>query len=49
MEIEGPSNKKIKDAVNKLALEANPTWNQGERLLIDKHYNKNWYNMKFNK
>lgn len=47
IEIEGLNSKHIQQAIKKLNLEDNPIWNQGERLLIDKYYSKNWYDLKF--
>lgn len=47
LEIEGSSEESIKEAIAILKLEKNPTWNQGERILIQDTYNLDWYNMKF--
>ncbi|MEI7579462.1 MAG: hypothetical protein WCJ58_05510 [bacterium] len=47
LEIEGKTNKSLIQAIKLLNLTTNPTWNQGERILIDKHYQKNWYEMRF--
>lgn len=47
IEIEGINNKHIQEALKLLGLQNNPIWNQGERLLIDNYYHKNWYDLKF--
>lgn len=47
LEIEGKSEKHVKEAMKLLGLEKNRTWAEGERLLIQKIYNLDWYKMNF--
>lgn len=47
LEIEGPSEKSILEAMTKLGIEKNRTWNQGERTLIEQIYHLNWHAMQF--
>ncbi len=47
LEIEGKSEEHLKEGMKLLGLENNRTSNEGERILIQKEYGLNWYNMKF--
>jgi len=47
LEIEGVSEKSVKDAIELLGLENNRTWAKGERILIQDIYELDWYDMKF--
>lgn len=47
LEIEGESEEHVKEAVKLLGLTQNMTWPQGERLLIEDIYTKNWKDMRF--
>ena len=47
LEIEAGSEKEIVDMIKKLSLEKFKTWNEGERTLIEKKYELNWFNMRF--
>ena len=47
LEIEGQSEEHIKEAIQLLQLENNPTWAEGERKLIQDTYNLDWYKMSF--
>jgi adenylate cyclase class 2 len=47
LEIEGPSEESIKEAIEVLDLKAFKTSSEGERLLIQNEYNLDWYNMQF--
>jgi adenylate cyclase class 2 len=47
LEIEGNSEKHIKEAMRLLGLENNRTWVDGERTLIENIYKLDWYNMNF--
>ncbi|MEK7113606.1 MAG: CYTH domain-containing protein, partial [Patescibacteria group bacterium] len=47
LEIEADSEESIKDAIKKLGLEKNETWNDGERTLIENKYGLNWSQMRF--
>lgn len=47
LEIESSSEQQIKKALIKLGLENNPTWTNGERILIQDIYKLNWYDMRF--
>ena len=47
LEIEGSSEESVKEAIELLKLENNPTWAKGERILIQEVYHLNWYNMRF--
>jgi adenylate cyclase class 2 len=48
IEIEGQSEYHVKEGIKLLELENHKTWNDGERTLIQKEYNLDWYDMKFN-
>jgi hypothetical protein len=47
LEIEGKSEDEVKEAVALLGLENNRTWAEGERILIQKVYGLDWYDMRF--
>jgi len=47
LEIEGPSEGKIQEAIKLLGLESKRTWAKGERILIQDVYGLDWYDMKF--
>ena len=47
LEIEAGSEKEIVRMIKKLNLEKFPTWNEGERFLIERKYGLDWYNMRF--
>jgi adenylate cyclase, class 2 len=47
LEIEGSDESHIQEAISLLSLENNKTSSEGERVLIQKEYNLDWYNMKF--
>ena len=47
LEIEGNSEKHVKEAIALLNLNSHPTWIDGERTLIQNHYNTDWHLMKF--
>src|SRR6185369_6792866 len=47
LEIEGKSEEHIKEALELLGLKNNPTWAQGERILIQETYGLDWYQMSF--
>jgi adenylate cyclase class 2 len=47
LEIEGKSEEHVKEAIDLLALEKNPTWAKGERILIQDTYGLDWYDMRF--
>ncbi len=47
LEIEAESEESIQEAISLLGLKENPTWAQGERILIQDTYKLDWYNMKF--
>lgn len=47
LEIEGRSEKHIKEAIALLKLEGHAKSAEGERLLIQSQYRLNWYNMRF--
>jgi len=47
LEIEGKSEKHVKEAMKLLGLEKNRTWAKGERTLIQDVYGLDWYKMKF--
>ncbi len=47
LEIEGTSEKSVRDAVTLLGLSANRTWAKGERILIQEIYGLDWYDMRF--
>lgn len=47
LEIEGSSEESIQDAVITLELTGHQTSQEGERMLIQKEYNLDWYNMSF--
>lgn len=47
LEIEGTSEKHVKDAMKLLGIQNNPTWANGERILIQEKYGLDWYHMKF--
>ena len=47
LEIEGKSEEHIREAIKLLDLESNRTWAEGERLLIQKIYGLDWYDMRF--
>lgn len=47
LEIEGHSEQDIKEAIRLLKLEDNPTFNKGERMLVQDKYGLNWFEMKF--
>jgi adenylate cyclase class 2 len=47
LEIEGSSEKNIRDAIALLGLENKPTWAEGERTLIQNTYQLDWYEMRF--
>lgn len=48
IEIEGKSEEHVKEGIKLLGLENHQTWNDGERTLIQKEYNLDWYDMSFN-
>ncbi len=47
LEIEGNSEQHIQGALQLLGLQDHKTSSQGERILIQQHYNLDWYSMKF--
>jgi len=47
LEIEGKSENHVKKAMKLLGVENSPTWAEGERLLVEKVYKLDWYNMRF--
>jgi adenylate cyclase class 2 len=47
MEIEASSEESIQDAIKLLGLEGHKTSSEGERVLIQKEYGLDWFNMKF--
>jgi adenylate cyclase class 2 len=47
LEIEGESEEHVKEAMGLLGIENNPTWANGERILIQETYKLDWYDMKF--
>lgn len=47
MEIEGPSEEAIREALELLGLSGNRTSSEGERVLIQQMYGKDWYSMRF--
>lgn len=47
LEIEGKSEKHVKEAMELLGVEKNRTWAQGERVLIQEIYGLDWYDMRF--
>lgn len=47
MEIEGPSEESVNEAIKLLGLENNKTDTQGERILIQNTYGLDWYDMRF--
>jgi adenylate cyclase class 2 len=47
IEIEGTSEKHIKEAMELLGISDNHTWNEGERILIQQVYHLDWYHMRF--
>ena len=47
LEIEGNDEKHIGEALRLLGLENNKTWSGGERVLIQKEYGLDWYEMRF--
>ncbi|HEY4526148.1 MAG TPA: CYTH domain-containing protein [Candidatus Paceibacterota bacterium] len=47
LEIEGPSEERVQEAIKLLKLEGNKTSNSGERILIQKEYGLDWNNMRF--
>ena len=47
LEIEGRNEPHVKKAIELLGVEGNKTWNKGERILIQKVYRLNWYDMRF--
>jgi adenylate cyclase, class 2 len=46
-EVEGSSEEHVKEALQLLGLQDNPTWAKGERILIQETYGLDWYNMRF--
>ena len=49
LEIEGYSGKHIRQALELLGLSGHKTSSEGERILIQKEYGLNWYDMRFKK
>ena len=47
LEIEAESEKEIVDMMKKLDLGKLSTWNEGERVLIERKYQLNWHDMRF--
>jgi len=47
LEIEGKSHDHVQEAIKLLKLENNKSTGEGERILIEKDYGLNWYNMRF--
>ncbi len=47
LEIEGNDEKHNKEAIKLLSLEANKAISEGERILIQKEYGLDWYDMRF--
>ena len=47
LEIEGPSEESIKEAIILFGLKDNKTWAKGERILIQDTYGLDWYDMRF--
>ena len=47
LEIEGTSEAHVNEAIVLLGLEKNRTWAEGERILIQKVYELDWYEMRF--
>lgn len=47
LEIEGKSHKHVQEAIALLQLENHKSIGEGERILIEKEYGLNWYNMRF--
>jgi adenylate cyclase class 2 len=47
LEIEARSENEIKEMIEKLGLDKNQTWNDGERTLIEGKYKLNWSSMHF--
>lgn len=47
LEVEGPSEMSVKNAISLLGLESNKTWAKGERILIQDIYGLDWYEMRF--
>lgn len=47
LEIEGTSEKSVREAMALLGLSDNRTWAKGERVLIQEIYGLDWYEMKF--
>ncbi len=47
LEIEGSSENHIRQALELLGLSGHKTSSEGERILIQKEYGLNWYNMRF--
>jgi len=47
LEIEGTSEEHVKEAMELLGIKNNPTWANGERILIQDTYKLDWYDMRF--
>lgn len=47
LEIEGKSHEHVQEAIKLLNLENHQSIGEGERILIEKKYRLNWYNMRF--
>lgn len=47
LEIEGPSEQSIQEAITTLQLQSHKTSNEGERILITNEYGLNWFDMRF--
>lgn len=47
IEIEAPTEEKIKEAIKLLGLEGKKTWTTGERRLVEQVYHLNWHQMHF--
>lgn len=47
LEIEGRSEGHVREAIELLGLGRNRTWAEGERMLIQLVYKRNWYDMRF--
>lgn len=47
LEIEGKSEKHVREAMTLLGISKNRTWAKGERLLIENIFGRDWYEMRF--
>ena len=47
LEIEGTSERHIREGMRLLGIQKNRTWAEGERTLIQNVYNLDWYDMRF--